>query len=76
MTITYRFKVIKAFGIKNSVGNPTVLNQPNLLTVLLQPKVTIALLDSEDLRALAHLMNSYPTVLKEKVLLQTAVVVK
>ncbi|KAG9126620.1 hypothetical protein FRC07_002770 [Ceratobasidium sp. 392] len=33
------------------------------------PKLTIALLDREDIRALAHLMNSYPTVLKEKVLL-------
>ncbi|CAE6395900.1 unnamed protein product [Rhizoctonia solani] len=33
------------------------------------PKLTIALLDREDLRALAHLMNSYPAVLKEKVLL-------
>ncbi|CAE6528604.1 unnamed protein product [Rhizoctonia solani] len=33
------------------------------------PKLTIALLDCEDLRALAHLMNSYPAVLKEKVLL-------
>ncbi|KDN52853.1 hypothetical protein K437DRAFT_149988 [Tilletiaria anomala UBC 951] len=32
------------------------------------PKITIALLDSEDLRALAHLMNSYPECLKEKVL--------
>jgi polyadenylate-binding protein len=32
------------------------------------PKLTIALLDSEDLRALAHLMNSYPSVLKEKAL--------
>ncbi|KAJ8508292.1 hypothetical protein ONZ45_g9420 [Pleurotus djamor] len=31
------------------------------------PKVTIALLDQEDLRALAHLMNSYPSVLREKV---------
>ncbi|KAJ7774463.1 hypothetical protein DFH07DRAFT_1056880 [Mycena maculata] len=30
------------------------------------PKVTIALLDQEDLRALAHLMNSYPEVLKDK----------
>ncbi|KNZ78362.1 Polyadenylate-binding protein, cytoplasmic and nuclear [Termitomyces sp. J132] len=30
------------------------------------PKVTIALLDQEDLRALAHLMNSYPEVLREK----------
>ncbi|KDQ09039.1 hypothetical protein BOTBODRAFT_37417 [Botryobasidium botryosum FD-172 SS1] len=46
------FRVVKAFGIKNS------------------PKVTISLLDSEDLRALAHLMNSYPSVLKEKVLSQ------
>lgn len=31
------------------------------------PKLTIHLLDSEDLRALAHLMNSYEDVLKEKV---------
>ncbi|KAI0300142.1 hypothetical protein B0F90DRAFT_1629948 [Multifurca ochricompacta] len=30
------------------------------------PKLTIALLDGDDLRALAHLMNSYPSVLKEK----------
>ncbi|EGO29612.1 hypothetical protein SERLADRAFT_433578 [Serpula lacrymans var. lacrymans S7.9] len=37
------------------------------------PKLTIALLDQDDLRALAHLMNSYPSVLKEKaLLLQTA----
>ncbi|KAF9477792.1 hypothetical protein BDN70DRAFT_810033 [Pholiota conissans] len=32
------------------------------------PKITIALLDQEDLRGLAHLMNSYPSVLKEKAL--------
>lgn len=37
-----------------------------------QAKVTIHLLDTEDLRALAHLMNSYPSVLKEKVLQATA----
>ncbi|KIO22878.1 hypothetical protein M407DRAFT_78768 [Tulasnella calospora MUT 4182] len=30
-------------------------------------KITIHLLDTEDLRALTHLMNSYPSVLKEKV---------
>ncbi|KAJ3726568.1 hypothetical protein FB446DRAFT_467958 [Lentinula raphanica] len=30
------------------------------------PKVTVTLLDQEDLRALAHLMNSYPAVLKDK----------
>ncbi|KAL0579003.1 hypothetical protein V5O48_002998 [Marasmius crinis-equi] len=30
------------------------------------PKITIQLLDQEDLRALAHLMNSYPAVLKDK----------
>ncbi|KAJ3502012.1 hypothetical protein NLJ89_g9080 [Agrocybe chaxingu] len=36
------------------------------------PKVTIALLDQEDLRALAHLMNSYPSVLKEKALMAVA----
>jgi polyadenylate-binding protein len=32
------------------------------------PKITIALLDEEELRPLAHLMNSYPSVLKEKAL--------
>lgn len=31
------------------------------------PKVTIALLDSEDLRSLAHVMDAYPELLKEKV---------
>ncbi len=36
------------------------------------PKITIALLDGDDLRALAHLMNSYPSVLKEKALLVQA----
>ena len=30
------------------------------------PKVTINLLDAEDLRSLIHLMNEYPTVLREK----------
>ncbi|KAF8518354.1 hypothetical protein BU17DRAFT_48641 [Hysterangium stoloniferum] len=33
------------------------------------PKLTIQLLDKEDLRSLAHLMNSYPAVLREKALL-------
>ncbi|TFK49122.1 hypothetical protein OE88DRAFT_1663512 [Heliocybe sulcata] len=33
------------------------------------PKLTIALLDQEELRPLAHLMNSYPSVLKEKALI-------
>ncbi len=33
-------------------------------------RITNSLLDTEDLRALAHLMNSYPVVLKEKSLLQ------
>ncbi|KZT25765.1 hypothetical protein NEOLEDRAFT_339077 [Neolentinus lepideus HHB14362 ss-1] len=36
------------------------------------PKLTIALLDQEELRSLAHLMNSYPSVLKEKALLAQA----
>ncbi len=31
------------------------------------PKITIHLLDSEELRALAHLMNEYDEVLREKV---------
>jgi len=33
------------------------------------PKLTIALLDKDDLRSLAHLMNSYPSVLKEKAII-------
>jgi len=36
------------------------------------PKLTITLLDQDDLRALAHLMNSYPSVLKEKALILQA----
>ena len=45
--------------------------------MMIQPKITIALLDEEDFRPLAHLMNSYPTVLKEKALLvQTKLNVK
>ncbi|OBZ67782.1 Polyadenylate-binding protein, cytoplasmic and nuclear [Grifola frondosa] len=40
------------------------------------PKVTVALLDQEDLRSLAHLMNSYPSVLKEKALLVQATIGK
>ncbi|KAF8439043.1 hypothetical protein L210DRAFT_2241444 [Boletus edulis BED1] len=36
------------------------------------PKLTIVLLDQDDLRALAHLMNSYPSVLKEKALMLQA----
>jgi len=40
------------------------------------PKLTIALLDCEDLRALAHLMNSYPSVLKEKAILAQATIPK
>jgi polyadenylate-binding protein len=44
-----------------------------LLThIVPQPKLTITLLDQEDLRSLAHLMNSYPTVMKEKALLVQA----
>jgi polyadenylate-binding protein len=40
------------------------------------PKLTIALLDGDDLRALAHLMNSYPSVLKEKALIVQASLLK
>lgn len=36
------------------------------------PKLTIALLDRDDLRSLAHLMNSYPSVLKEKAIIVQA----
>ena len=62
--------MVKAFGIKGSVR---AFSSNDWLWVLIhisrQPKLTIALLDKEDLRALAHLMNSYPEVLKEKALL-------
>ncbi|KAI8461792.1 hypothetical protein BY996DRAFT_3182774 [Phakopsora pachyrhizi] len=34
------------------------------------PKITVDLLDSEDLRSLAHLMNSFPEILKEKVMIK------
>ncbi|KZT03826.1 uncharacterized protein LAESUDRAFT_728848 [Laetiporus sulphureus 93-53] len=40
------------------------------------PKITIALLDQDELRPLAHLVNSYPSVLKEKALLVQASVSK
>jgi len=32
------------------------------------PKLTIELLNEEDIRAVAHVMDSYPSVLKEKAL--------
>ncbi|KAG0142530.1 hypothetical protein CROQUDRAFT_50181 [Cronartium quercuum f. sp. fusiforme G11] len=35
------------------------------------PKLTVELLDSEDLRSLAHLMNSFPDILKQKVMIKT-----
>ena len=64
------FKVVKKLGIKMAVSlcpDPFPLfSLTNFFTF--KPKVTIALLDQEDLRALAHLMNSYPSVLKEKAL--------
>ena len=34
--------------------------------------LTIALLDMDDLRSLAHLMNSYASVLKEKAIIVQA----
>ncbi|KAH9815505.1 hypothetical protein DFH28DRAFT_1057394 [Melampsora americana] len=34
------------------------------------PKLTVDLLDSEDLRSLAHLMNSFSEILKQKVLIK------
>lgn len=40
------------------------------------PKVTIALLDGEELRPLAHVLNSYPSVFKEKAYLAQARVSK
>eukprot|EP00918_Siedleckia_nematoides_P017511 GHVU01037679.1.p1 GENE.GHVU01037679.1~~GHVU01037679.1.p1 ORF type:complete len:763 (+),score=68.59 GHVU01037679.1:149-2437(+) len=35
------------------------------------PKLTVNLLDSEDLRSLAHLMNSFPDILKHKAMIKT-----
>ena len=65
---------MKAFGIKGAVSiRCSLLMWRRLLTsVRPQPKITIALLDQDDLRPLAHLMNSYPSVLKEKALLVQA----
>lgn len=40
------------------------------------PKLTIALLDQDELRPLAHLMNSYPTILKEKAIIVQAALAK
>jgi polyadenylate-binding protein len=64
------FKVVKRLGIKGAVSLCLILSIAVSLTkfLLSKPKATIALLDQEDLRALAHLMNSYPSVLKEKAL--------
>ena len=49
-------KVIRAFAVKGTLA----------------PSITTLLLDTEDLRALAHLMSSYLAVLKEKALKQAA----
>lgn len=65
----YSFRVIKSSGIKQAVCCSSFHVFQLDTDHASQPKLTIALLDREDLRALAHLMNSYPTVLKEKVLL-------
>jgi hypothetical protein len=71
--LSCRHKVVKAFGIKGAVRGP-VPSSFRILTCTSspQPKLTITLLDSDDLRALAHLMNSYPAVLKEKAILVRA----
>jgi polyadenylate-binding protein len=73
------FKVVKSFGIKNSVStfwlhtaSPRgaargIVGDLGLTMACKKPKVTIHLLDTEDLRALAHLMAEQPDVLREKV---------
>lgn len=68
------FKAVKATGSKGAVRTYCLLslllslrdNSHSLARS--QPRITIALLDSEPLRPLAHLIN-YPEVLKEKVAL-------
>lgn len=59
------WRVVKAFGFKGAVGVSRFMSA-QLSHTSSQPKITIALLDEEELRPLAHLMNSYPSVLKEK----------
>lgn len=64
---------MKAFGIKGAVSILLIAGDLTIVAdVRRQPKITIALLDQDDLRPLAHLMNSYPSVLKEKALLVQA----
>ena len=64
---------IRSIRTTKGPGVNSIPKKERLTKILLQPKITIALLDQEDLRALAHLMDSYPSVLKEKAL---AVVIK
>ena len=68
--LLHRFRAIKTFGIsKGAVGVTLCIARIRIADAcMIQPKVTITLLDQEDLRALAHLMNSYPAILKEKAL--------
>ena len=40
------------------------------------PKVTIQMLDQDELRPLAHVMNCYPAVLKEKAILTSTAIRK
>ncbi|KAJ7760813.1 hypothetical protein B0H14DRAFT_3595203 [Mycena olivaceomarginata] len=51
---------------KQQLGDKLFIQTVKSFGIKAAPKVTIALLDQEDLRALAHLMNSYPSVLKDK----------
>jgi polyadenylate-binding protein len=63
------FKKIRSFGVKGapkiSAYGESDASASNSCSPA--PSTAITLLDSEDLRALAHLMNSYPEVLRQKV---------
>lgn len=85
-----RFRVVKNFGVKSAVCSYVSYKHymlfsltyiVSILTLFVffffffeQPKVTIALLDQEELRPLAHMMNSYPSILKEKAILAQAAI--
>jgi polyadenylate-binding protein len=59
------FKFVKAAG-GGRLAVSAFLGTKECSLIPSQGKITIQLLDNEDLRSLAHLMNSYPSVLKEK----------
>lgn len=60
------FKVVKSLGVKGAVRSTGSVEMGTKADGKRQPKITIQLLDAEDLRALAHLAD-YPAVMKERI---------